>query len=102
MAGPYLRLRGELGPAVKGAWGDCWLPLEHLGSQELACGWAGHPPIGWVSGSGLSRAWVVFEPPLSPATERVGPGIGICVGTECLLSRDAFTSVQSSPHVYIS
>ena len=34
-------------------------------------------PIGRVSGSGLSRAWVVFEPPPPPATERVGPGIGI-------------------------
>ena len=37
-------------------------------------------PIGRVSGSGLSRAWVVFEPPPPPATERVGPGIGILVG----------------------
>ena len=34
-------------------------------------------PIGRVSGSGLSRAWVVFEPPPLTATERVGPGIGI-------------------------
>ena len=40
------------------------------------------PPIGRVSGSGLSRAWVVFEPPPPPATERVGPGIGIRVGTD--------------------
>ena len=40
-------------------------------------------PIGRVSGSGLSRAWVVFEPPPPPATERVGPRIGIWVGTEC-------------------
>ena len=53
------------------------------------------PPIGRVSGSGLSRAWVVFEAPLPPATERVGPGIGIRVGTECLLSCDALTQVQS-------
>ena len=30
-----------------------------------------------VLGSGFSRAWVVFEPPPLPATERVGPGIGI-------------------------
>ena len=52
-------------------------------------------PIGRVSGSGLSRAWVVFEPPPSPATERVGPWIGIRVGTECLLSCDALTPVQS-------
>ena len=52
-------------------------------------------PIGRVSGSGLSRAWVVFEPPPPPATERVGPGIGIQVGIECLLSLDALTPVQS-------
>ena len=24
---------------------SCWLALERLGSQELACGWAGHPPL---------------------------------------------------------
>ena len=35
----------------------------------------GTSPIGRVSGSGLSRAWVVFEPPPLPATERVGPGV---------------------------
>ena len=52
-------------------------------------------PIGRVSGSGLSRAWVVFEPPPPSATERVGPGIGIRVGTECLLSCDTLTPVQS-------
>ena len=53
------------------------------------------PPFGRVSGSGLSRAWVVFEPPPLPATERDGPGIGIRVGTECLLSCDTLTPVQS-------
>ena len=53
------------------------------------------PPIGRVSGSGLSRAWVVFEPPPPRATERVRPGIRICVGTECLLSCDALTPVHS-------
>ena len=55
----------------------------------------GTPLIGRVSGSRLSRAWVVFEPPPPPASERVGPGIGIRVATECLLSRDALTPVQS-------
>ena len=25
--------------------GHCWLALEFLGSQELACGWAGQPPL---------------------------------------------------------
>ena len=41
--------------------------------------WLGDTPslIGRVSGSGLSRAWVVFEPPPLLASERVGPGIGI-------------------------
>ena len=53
------------------------------------------PPIGRVSGSALSRAWVVFEPPPPPATERVGPGIGTRVGIECLLSCNALTPVQS-------
>ena len=52
-------------------------------------------PIGRVSGSGLSRAWVVFEPPPPSATERVGPGIGMRVRIECLLSCDALTPVQS-------
>ena len=52
-------------------------------------------PIGSVSGSGLSRAWVVFEPPPPPANERVGPGIGIQVRIECVLSCDAHTPVQS-------
>ena len=52
-------------------------------------------PIGRISGSGLSRAWVVFEPAPLSATERDGPGIGIRVGTECLLSYDALTPVQS-------
>ena len=74
---------------------NCQLALEQLGFQKLACGWAVHPPIGSVSGSGLSRAWVVFEPPPVPATERDGPGIGIRVGTECLLFCDALTPVQS-------
>ena len=51
--------------------------------------------MGRVSGSGLSRAWVEFESPPPPATERVGPGIGIRVRIECLLSCDVLTSVQS-------
>ena len=44
MAGPYLWLRGELGPAVGGMRSHCWLALEPPGSQELTCGWAGHLP----------------------------------------------------------
>ena len=78
MAGPYLWLRVELEPAVEGALevtvGQPWSPLVPRNSPV-----AGRDisPIGRVSGSGLSRAWVVFEPPPPPATERVGPGIGI-------------------------
>ena len=96
MAGPYLSLREELGPAVKGAEGATvgW-PWSPLVSRNSPVAGRNTPPIGRVSGSGLSRAWVVFEPPPPPATERVGPGIGIRVRTECLLSCDALTPVQS-------
>ena len=46
MARPYLELRWELEPAVKGALGGQHrLALEFFGSQELACRWAGHPPL---------------------------------------------------------
>ena len=78
MAGPYLRLRMELGPAVREhgqallvGLGAPWFPGTRL--------WVGRTPspIGRVAGSGLGRAWVVFEAPPLPATERVGPGIGI-------------------------
>ena len=81
---------------------------EHVEPLLVGCGvswfpgtrlWLGAtpPPIGRVSGSGLSRAWVVFEPPPPPATERVGPAIGICVGTKCLLSCDALTQSSLNP-----
>ena len=46
MAGPFPMLRVELRPAIKGALGKyCWWALKLLGSEELACGWAGHPPL---------------------------------------------------------
>ena len=96
MAGPYLWLRVELGPAVKGAEGATvgwpWSPL--VPRNSLVAG-RETSPIGRVSGSGLSRAWVVFEAPPPPATERVGPGIGIRVRTECLWSCDALSPGQS-------
>ena len=45
MAGPYLWLRLELGPVVEGACGaTVGRPWTALVLQELACGWAGHPP----------------------------------------------------------
>ena len=103
MAGPYLWLREELGPAVKGAWeATVGRPWSSLVPRNSPVAGRETSPIDRVSESGLSRAWVVFEPPHPPATERVGPGIGIPVGTECLLSYDALTPVQSQPHVYIS
>ena len=78
MAGPYLWSRGELGPAVKGAGGaTVATPWSHLVSRNLPVAGRYTSPIGRVSGSGLSRAWVVFEPLPPPATERVGPVIGI-------------------------
>ena len=63
-------LREHREPSSAGL-GAPWLPGTRL--------WLGGTPspIGRVSGSGLSRAWVVFEPPPLPATVRVGPGIGI-------------------------
>ena len=96
MAEPYLRLREELKPAVRGAWGATvgW-PWSTLVPKNSPVAGRDTPPIGRVSGSGLSRAWVVFEPPPPSATERVGPGIGIRVRTECLLSCNALTPVQS-------
>ena len=96
MAGPYLWLREELGLAVKEAWGAIvgW-PWSTLVPRSWPVAGRDTPPFCRISGSGLSRAWVVFEPPPPPATERVGPGIGIRVRTECLLSCDALAPVQS-------
>ena len=96
MAEPYLWLREELGPAVEGASGATvgW-PCSYWVHRNSPVAGQHTSPIGRVSGSGLSRAWVVFEPPPPPATERVGPGIGIRVRTEGLLSCDALTPVQS-------
>ena len=96
MAEPYLPLREELEPAVTGAWGATvgW-PWSYLVPRNSPVAGSDTPPIGRVSVSGLSRAWVVSEPRPPPATERVGPGIGIRVRTECLLSCDALTPVQS-------
>ena len=78
MAGPYISLIGELGPVIKGAWGvtvgTSWSTLVPRKSPVAG---RDTSPIGRVSGSGLSRAWVVFEPPPPPATDRFGPGIGI-------------------------
>ena len=96
MAETYLCLREELEPAVRRAEAATvdW-SWSILVARNYPVAGRNIPPIGRVSGSGLSRAWVVFEPPHPPATERVRPGIGICVGTECLLSCDALTRVQS-------
>ena len=78
MAGLYLWLREELEPAVRGAWGATvsqpWTCLVLRNSPVVG---RDTLPYWGVSGSGLGRAWVVFEPPPLPATGRVGPGIGI-------------------------
>ena len=78
MAEPYLSLRGELEPAVGEAL-DTTVggPLGSLVPRNSPVAGRDTPPIGRVSGSGLSRAWVVFEPPPPPATERARPGIRI-------------------------
>ena len=78
MAGPYLCLRGEFGPAVEGAYrATVRGPRNFLVLRNWPLAGRDTSPIGRVSRSGLSRAWVVFEPPPPPATERVGLGIGI-------------------------
>ena len=78
MAEPFLWLREKLEPAIEGAWGaTVGRPWTALVLRNSPVAWRGTPAIGRVSGSGLSRAWVVFEPPPPQATERVGPGIGI-------------------------
>ena len=78
MAKPYLLLGMEVEPAVKGAWGvTVGRPWTSLVPKNSPVAGPDKPPIGRVSGSGLSRAWGVFEPPPPAATERVGPGIGI-------------------------
>ena len=98
MAGPYLSHREEFGPAIKGAYTATvsW-PWGHFFFRNWLVAGRDTSPIDRVSGSGLSRAWVLFEPPPPPATERFGPGIGIQFRIECLLTCDALTPVQSYP-----
>ena len=78
MAGPYLWLKEELGPAVREHREPLSVGLRAPRFPGTRLWLGGTPsPIGRVSGSRLSRAWVVFEGPPLPATERVGPGMGI-------------------------
>ena len=58
-------LLGEHGVPLQVSLGTSWFPKTRL--------WLGGTPssLGSVSGSGLSRAWVVFEPSPLPATGRV-------------------------------
>ena len=81
--------RGEWRENICGSRGSWDLPLRDGGKRlSVGLGAAWYPgtrlwlggtlsSMGRVSGSGLSRVWVVFEPPPLPATERVGPGIGM-------------------------
>ena len=84
MAEPYLLLRGELGPAVSGAWGTIvdwpwsyWVPRNSPVAGRYT------PPIGRVSGSGLSRAWVCLSPrphqPLGGSDLGLGYKLGLSV-----------------------
>ena len=64
MVGPYLSLRRQLGLAVKGACGGTiGVPWSHLVPRTLPVARWDTSPIGRLSGSGLSRAWVLFQPP---------------------------------------
>ena len=102
--------RGEWRGPLSGSEGSSDLPVGEPGELQLVGPgspwfrktrlWLGGTPspIGRVSGSGLGRVWVVFELPPLPATERVRPGMGIWVVTECLLSYDDVTPVQSGPN----
>ena len=72
MVEPYLWVRVKLEQAVTGASdANIGRPCGYLVSRNSPVAGLDTSPIGRVSGSGLSRAWVVFEPPPPPATERV-------------------------------
>ena len=78
MAGPYPWLREGLGRAIGGVWAATlgW-PWRLLVPRNSPVAGQDTLPIGRVSGSGLSRAWVVFEPPPLPANGMVGRANGI-------------------------
>ena len=86
MAGPYLRVREELGPAIKAQWGATvsspWSPL--VPGRALMAGWKTSPLAG-VYGPVWAGPCAVFEPPYLRATEEVGPRDEIWLGTECVL-----------------
>ena len=56
--------------------GHHWFVLELLGSQELACGWAVHPPL-WAGFQGPDWAghWVCLSP--RPCQPLIGSGLGL-------------------------
>ena len=61
----------EHGEPLSVGLGPTWFPGTRLCLGGIPS------PMGRVSGSGLGRAWVVFEPPPLPATGRVEPWIEI-------------------------
>ena len=62
--------------------------------------------IGSVSGSGLSRAWVLFEPLPLPATGRVGRGLAYELGLSVYcpvmpLPQSSLNPMCTYPHVLL-
>ena len=57
MAGPYLRVRGELGAVGEGVRGShIWFALELMDSQGPASGWSGGLCLGRDLGSSFGRS----------------------------------------------
>ena len=64
MAGPYLRIRGELGPAVKEALGGTarWLWRALVSGNAPVAGREVSPLVG-IQGPVWAGPWVMFEAP---------------------------------------
>ena len=78
MGGPYLKFSQELGHAVRGKWeATVDSPGSYLAIGNSPVARQKMPPLAALSGPSVAVLWAVFEPPPLPATEEVGPGIGI-------------------------
>ena len=86
MAGPYLLLRGELGPPSGKHGSNPWSALELICFRKRARGWPRIPSsLAEIYGPVWAGPLVVFQPSYLHATGEVGPRDGIWFGTECLL-----------------